>query len=185
MWKSTVYVVQRKPDVLEERHLHLMTEEWLNLACHLLLLVSCLAYSSTVTTEDRFSSKMLCCLWITGHYNPEYHTLHITAMRTSNPIKVKLSLCLSTIPWKHMQKLRYSSTDSESTRWTWVVSFKSQLLSSKESHAYPLDRGLDGPQSHSVLGGEDKNILSLSGTEPIPHSPCHSLFTILAKKYWL
>jgi hypothetical protein len=37
------------------------------------------------------------------------------------------------------------------------------------SPQYPVDRGLGGPQSHSVCCGEEKN-LTLPGIEPEPSS---------------
>jgi hypothetical protein len=44
------------------------------------------------------------------------------------------------------------------TRWRWVVSFMLRPLCPRgKSPWYPLDRRLDGPQSRSGRGGEEKN----------------------------
>jgi hypothetical protein len=43
-------------------------------ACHLLLLISCLAYSSALKMAVLLSSKTWSFLWPTWHYNPEDHT---------------------------------------------------------------------------------------------------------------
>jgi hypothetical protein len=40
------------------------------------------------------------------------------------------------------------------------------LYTQGKSHWYPLDRRLDGPQSRSRRGGEEKNSQSLPGLEP-------------------
>jgi hypothetical protein len=50
-----------------------------------------------------------------------------------------------------------------------MVSFMPQLLYTQDKNPwYPLDRRLDGPQSLSGYGGEEKNIsfLPLVGIEP-------------------
>jgi hypothetical protein len=45
-------------------------------ACRLLLLVSCLAYSSTLKMEAIYSSETSGCLLSTSHNNPEDHALN-------------------------------------------------------------------------------------------------------------
>jgi len=48
-----------------------------------------------------------------------------------------------------------------------VVSFTPQLLYPQgKSPWYPLDRRLDGPQSNSGSGGEEKSSQPLPGIEP-------------------
>jgi hypothetical protein len=53
------------------------------------------------------------------------------------------------------------------TRWRWVVSFTPRpLYTQGMSPRYPLDSKLDGPQSHSGRGGEEKNSQPPPGLEP-------------------
>jgi hypothetical protein len=74
---------------------------------------------------------------------------------------------LSTMPWRHMGKWRYSSTiPNFGTRWRWVVSFMPLSLYPR----YQLDNRLGGPQSRSGCCGGEKN-LALPGIGPRTSSP--------------
>jgi hypothetical protein len=57
------------------------------------------------------------------------------------------------------------------TRWRCVVSFTPRpIYPQGNSLRYPLDRRLDGPQSRSGRGGEEKNSHPLPGLETPDHS---------------
>jgi hypothetical protein len=56
---------------------------YISSACRLLLLVCCMAYSSTLKMEVIRASGMLDCLRTTRRYNPEVRP-HSHAVRTSN-----------------------------------------------------------------------------------------------------
>jgi hypothetical protein len=68
---------------------------------------------------------------------------------------------LSTMPWRHIGKWRYSSTILGLTsRWRWVVGFMFQLLYPwGKSPWYSLNRMLGEPQSRSGCYGEEKNLV--------------------------
>jgi hypothetical protein len=72
-----------------------------------------------------------------------------------------------------MAEWRYSSTILDlGTRWRWVVSFMPRSLYPRgNSHHFPLDTRLGGPQRRSGHCGEEKSVLSLSGIEPWSSSP--------------
>jgi hypothetical protein len=56
------------------------------------------------------------------------------------------------------------------TKWRWVFTFMPRpLYSQGKSPWYPLERRLDGPQSRSGHGGEEKNYQPLPGLEPSDH----------------
>jgi hypothetical protein len=85
-------------------------------------------------------------------------------------VKVKLSLCLTK---HHAMKTHWGSGGVAprildlGTRWRWVVSFTPRpLYPQGNSPSYPLERKLDGSQSRSGRGGEEKNSQPLPGIEP-------------------
>jgi hypothetical protein len=81
---------------------------------------------------------------------------------------------LSTMPWRHTEEWRYSSTILDlGTRWRWVVSYTHRpLYLWGKSPRFLLDRRLGGLQSRSELCGGDTN-LELLGIESGPSSPAH------------
>jgi hypothetical protein len=77
------------------------------------------------------------------------------------------------MPWRHMGEWRYSYAFIDLvTRWRWVLSFTLLPLYPKgKSSRFPLGRRLGGNQSRSGLCGIKRNLLPLSGIEPLPSSP--------------
>jgi hypothetical protein len=106
-------------------------------------------------------------LFIKHHWK---RSLWISRCRWEVKVKVNLSLCLT----KHHTMMTYWGNGGVAlcildlgTRWRWVVSFTPQLLYPQgKSPWYPLDRRLDGPQSRSGRGGEEKNSHPLLGMKP-------------------
>jgi hypothetical protein len=86
-----------------------------------------------------------------------------------------------------MEKYRGRSTVLDlSTRWRRCgISFMPLLIYNWENSPppqYPLDRMLGGPQSLSGHCGEEKNLLTMLGIEPLLLShPTHSVVTIPTK----
>jgi hypothetical protein len=78
--ETSVYTISTRCHIPEGGILHSHGHENLkssykpNSVCRLLLLVSCLAYSSTLKIEAICSSETLACLRTTRHYNPEDRT---------------------------------------------------------------------------------------------------------------
>jgi hypothetical protein len=56
-------------------------------------------------------------------------------------------------------------------RWWWVVRIAIWPLYPRENLRYLLETKLDGPQSRSGRGGEEKKSLPLAGMEPQSSSP--------------
>jgi hypothetical protein len=101
--------------------------------------------------------------------------LSLPSRFSSNPIKVKLSLCLTNWALRHEGVWGSGCIDPHfldlGASWRWVVSFTPRpLYPRRKSPRYPLDRRLGGPQSRSGRRGADK-ILDLTGTRtPTPWS---------------
>jgi hypothetical protein len=64
-----------------------------------------------------------------------------------------------------------------------VVSFTPPppgLFTTRESHEYPLDRRLGGPQSRSGVGGEQRNSQFLLKFEPFIIQPVAQRYPVLS-----
>jgi hypothetical protein len=88
--------------------------------------------------------------------------------RKLEPVKVKLSLCVSNYALPHECVWGSECIDPYflhlGTSWRWVVSFTPRPLNPRgKSSRYPLDRKLGGPQSQSGRRGEEK-ILDPTGS---------------------
>jgi hypothetical protein len=65
------------------------------------------------------------------------------------------------------------------TRWRWVVSFTLRPLYPQEKIPwYSLDRSLDGPQSRSEHGGEEKEFPAPAGTRTPDHPAYNTLYIL-------
>jgi hypothetical protein len=91
-------------------------------------------------------------------------------------VKVKLPLCFLTE--HHAMKAYWGSGGiaprilNLGTRWRWVVSFTPRPLYPQGKNAsYSSDGRLDGPQSRSGRGGEEKNSQPLPRLEPPINQP--------------
>jgi hypothetical protein len=79
------------------------------------------------------------------------------------------ALWLSTTPWRRIGgvEIWLHAFFDLGTRWRWVVSFTPRpLYPQGKSPCYLLDRRMDGLQSRSVHGGEEKNSQPPPGIEP-------------------
>jgi len=78
-------------------------------------------------------------------------------------IKVKLSLCFLLAEHQAMKAYRGNGGIAPrlldlGTKWRWLISFTPRpLYHQGKIPYYPLGRSLDGPQSRSERGGEEKN----------------------------
>jgi hypothetical protein len=98
---------------------------------------------------------------------------YISCGATGKTYKIsKLSLCFS-LTEHHAMKVYWRSGFITprildlGTRWRWVVSFTPLPLYTQGNSPWcPLHRRLDGPQSRSGRGGEEKNSQPPSGIEP-------------------
>jgi hypothetical protein len=83
------------------------------------------------------------------------------------------------MPWRHMEKWRYSSTILDlGTMWRRVVRFTPRPLYPWGNRPrYPLGRRLGGAQSRSRRYGEEKSLAS-AGNQPLSSSPISSLYRL-------
>jgi hypothetical protein len=138
------------------------------------------------TTFCHYSFLSSFC-WLTEHFvGQEYCLFRLQSSFHLPPysaLKVKSSLFLTK---HHAMKMDWGSGDIRAffdldTRWMWVVSFTLRSLYPEgKSPRYPLDRRLDGTQSRSGRGGEEKNSQLPPAFEPRSDSSARS-----QSLYWL